>query len=56
MHSKFKQNIINIYGSKGEQWLENLPDIINKIAQEIISSYLIYMVAGEGFEPPTPGL
>jgi streptomycin 6-kinase len=34
MHSKFKQNIINIYGMKGEQWLECLPDIVNKIAKE----------------------
>ena len=34
MHSKFKQNIINIYGSKGQQWLDDLPDIVNKIAKE----------------------
>jgi streptomycin 6-kinase len=33
MHSNFKQNIINIYGSKGQQWLENLTDIVDKIAR-----------------------
>lgn len=34
MYSKFRQNITNIYGSKGQQWLNNLPDIANKIAKE----------------------
>jgi streptomycin 6-kinase len=34
MHSKFKQNVINIYGSKGQQWLDDLPYIVNKIAKE----------------------
>lgn len=34
MHSKFKQNIINIYGNKSQQWLDDLPHIVNKIAQE----------------------
>ncbi len=34
MHSKFEQNIINIYGTQGKHWLLDLPSIINKIAQE----------------------
>ena len=34
MHKKFRQNIINIYGDKGKQWLLDLPTIIDKIAQE----------------------
>lgn len=34
MNSSFKQNIINIYGSKGQQWLEELPNIVKAIAQE----------------------
>jgi streptomycin 6-kinase len=34
MHSKFKQNIINIYGDKGKQWLLDLPNIIANIADE----------------------
>ena len=34
MHSKFEQNIINIYGNKGQQWLIDLPSIVAKIAQE----------------------
>jgi streptomycin 6-kinase len=34
MNNKFETNIINIYGSKGKQWLKDLPNIIAKIAQE----------------------
>ena len=34
MHSKFEQNIINIYGDKGKQWLLDLPNIVNKIAKK----------------------
>lgn len=30
----FKQNIVSIYGNKGEQWLDDLPDITSKIAKE----------------------
>ena len=30
----FKQNIVSIYGNKGEQWLDSLPDITAKIANE----------------------
>ena len=26
----FKQNIINLYGEKGKQWLEQLPSLIKK--------------------------
>ncbi len=34
MHSKFKQNVINIYGDKGKQWLLDLPSIVDKISKE----------------------
>ena len=34
MHSKFRQNIINIYKTQGQQWLDDLPNIVNKIAKE----------------------
>ena len=34
MYSKFKQNIINIYGNKGKQWLLDLPNVVDKIAKE----------------------
>ena len=30
----FKQNIVSIYGNKGEQWLDDLPEITSKIAKE----------------------
>lgn len=32
MNSSFTTNIINIYGSKGKDWLNNLPEIIEDIA------------------------
>lgn len=31
---EFKQNIISIYGSKGKQWLDELPYIISKISKK----------------------
>ena len=34
MDSNLKQNIIKIYGAKGRQWLDSLPEIIAKIAGE----------------------
>ena len=30
----FQKNIIKIYGDKGQQWLDSLPDITAKIANE----------------------
>jgi streptomycin 6-kinase len=32
--SNFQSNIISIYGEKGQQWLDNLPQTIEKLAQE----------------------
>lgn len=34
MDSNLKQNIIKIYGVKGKQWLDSLPEITAKIANE----------------------
>jgi streptomycin 6-kinase len=34
MDSNLKQNIIKIYGAEGRQWLDSLPDITAKIANE----------------------
>lgn len=34
MNEKFAQNIINIYGDKGRQWLIDLPKIVAEIAKE----------------------
>jgi streptomycin 6-kinase len=34
MNSKFMQNIINIYGDQGKQWLIDLPNILANIADE----------------------
>lgn len=34
MNKKFENNILNIYGSKGKQWLIDLPKIIESISQE----------------------
>ena len=31
--NKFNENIINLFGKKGEQWLTNLPQIINALAE-----------------------
>lgn len=34
MNKSFTQNIFNIYGDKGKQWLIDLPNIIEKISAE----------------------
>ena len=34
MDSNLKQNIIKIYGAKGKEWLDSLPEITSKIATE----------------------
>jgi streptomycin 6-kinase len=34
MYSKFKQHIINLYGSKGKKWLLDLPNITSLIAKK----------------------
>jgi streptomycin 6-kinase len=40
MDSNLKENIIKIYGDKGKQWLDSLPEIIIKVAKEHILSGL----------------
>jgi streptomycin 6-kinase len=30
----FEQNIINIYGDEGRNWLKNLPGIVNNLASQ----------------------
>ena len=32
--SNFHSNIISIYSDKGQQWLDSLPQTVEKIAQE----------------------
>ena len=34
MNDVFKQNILNIYSSKGQKWLNYLPDIVQEIAEK----------------------
>ena len=41
MSSNLKQNIIKIYGDNGKQWLDSLPEIVAKIANEHNLSGLI---------------
>ena len=34
MTNNFHSNIISIYGERGQQWLDSLPQTIEKLAQE----------------------
>ena len=34
MPKKYRQGIKNMFGQKGEEWLEELPEIVNKYIQE----------------------
>ncbi|BAG40005.1 aminoglycoside phosphotransferase family protein [Orientia tsutsugamushi] len=56
----FEQNIINLYGEKGKQWLDNLPNLVTQLANTYELSNLkpvnnlSYNYVLSGFQGPQP--